>query len=103
MAQGSRFVICQRAVGEHPLPGYGPVGLVKRPVRTRMLGVVGAGGEKPPATRLAFRYFFFLGLCVFSLTLNSTIFFIKSLGNGSLIGNWTEPFAVLYFFNSSEK
>ena len=26
--------------------------LVKRPVRTRMQGVVGAGGEKPPATRL---------------------------------------------------
>jgi len=25
---------------------------VKRPVRTRMRGVVGAGGEKPPATRL---------------------------------------------------
>jgi hypothetical protein len=54
MAHGSRSIICQRAVGEHPLPGYGPVGLVKRPVRTRMLGVVGAGGEKPPATRLGF-------------------------------------------------
>jgi len=26
---------------------------VKRAVRTRMLRVVGAGGEKPPATRLA--------------------------------------------------
>ena len=24
---------------------------MKRQVRTRMLGVVGAGGEKPPATR----------------------------------------------------
>ena len=34
------------------LPGYGPALLVKRPVRTRMQGVVGAGGEKPPATRL---------------------------------------------------
>ncbi|VTR68033.1 hypothetical protein DESC_670007 [Desulfosarcina cetonica] len=51
VAQGSRRIICQRAVGEHPLPGYGPVSLVKRPVRTRMLGVVGAGGEIPPATR----------------------------------------------------
>ena len=39
-------------LGEHPLPSYGPVGSVKRPVRTRMRGVVGAGGEKPPATRL---------------------------------------------------
>ena len=27
---------------------------VKRPVRTRMLGVVGAEGEKPSATRLGF-------------------------------------------------
>ena len=34
------------------LPGYGPALLIKRPVRTRMQGVVGAGGEKPPATRL---------------------------------------------------
>ena len=25
---------------------------MKRPVRNRMRGVVGAGGEKPPATRL---------------------------------------------------
>ena len=28
--------------------------LVNRPVRTRMLGGVGAGGEKPPATRFGF-------------------------------------------------
>ena len=41
-----------RTVGEHSLPGYGSVDSVKRPVRTRMRGVVGAGGEKPPATRL---------------------------------------------------
>ena len=34
------------------LPGYGPVIFVNRPVRTRMPGGVGAGGEKPPATRL---------------------------------------------------
>ena len=42
----------QGAVGENSLPGYGPVIMVKRPVRSRMQGVVGAGGEKPPATRL---------------------------------------------------
>ena len=53
MAQGSRAAICQRAVGSHSLPGYGPVISVNRPVRTRMPGGVGAGGEKPPATRLA--------------------------------------------------
>ena len=39
-------------MGENTLPGFGPVTLVKRPVRTRMQGVVGAGGLKPPATRL---------------------------------------------------
>ena len=32
--------------------GYGPVSSVNRLVRTRLLGCVGAGGEKPPATRL---------------------------------------------------
>jgi len=31
-------------VGEHPLPSYGSVDSVNRPVRTRMLGGVGAGG-----------------------------------------------------------
>jgi len=41
-------------VGEDSLPGYGPVTLVKRPVRIRTQGVVGAGGEEPPATRLSF-------------------------------------------------
>ena len=44
-------------MGENPLPGYGPVGSVNRLVRTRLLGGVGAGGEKPPATRLAFYVF----------------------------------------------
>ena len=34
------------------LPGYGPVTLMKRPVRTRMQGVVGRAGEKPALTRL---------------------------------------------------
>ncbi len=34
------------------IPGYGPENPVKRLVRTRMLGVVGAGREKLPATRL---------------------------------------------------
>ena len=49
---GTRVDICQRTVGENSLPGYGPVILMNRPVRTRMRGGVGAGGEKPPATRL---------------------------------------------------
>jgi hypothetical protein len=40
-------------VGETSLPGYGPVTLLNRPVRTRMPGGVGRGGEKPPLTRLA--------------------------------------------------
>jgi hypothetical protein len=31
---------------------YGPLVLGNRPVRTRMPGGVGAGGEIPPATRL---------------------------------------------------
>jgi len=53
MAKGSRAFVCQRAVGEHSLSGYGLIGSVKRPVRTRMPGVVGAGGERLPATRLA--------------------------------------------------
>lgn len=40
------------------LPGYGPALLVKRPVRTRMQGVVGAGGEKPSG--------YPIGLCAIS-------------------------------------
>jgi hypothetical protein len=40
-------------VGKHPLPGYGSVASGNRLVRTRMPGGVGAGGENPPATRLA--------------------------------------------------
>jgi hypothetical protein len=39
-------------MGENSLPDYGSVVSVNRPVRTRMPGGVGAGGEKPPATRL---------------------------------------------------
>ncbi|NIA09156.1 MAG: hypothetical protein GWP10_05280 [Nitrospiraceae bacterium] len=38
-----------------PIPvftsGYDPTTLMKRPVQSRMRGVVGAGGEKPLATR----------------------------------------------------
>jgi hypothetical protein len=41
-------------MGNHPLPGYGSVTSGDRLVRTRLLGGVGAGGEIPPATRLAF-------------------------------------------------
>ena len=44
--------LCQRTVGEDSLPGYGPVTLMNRPMRTRLWGGVGAGGENPPATRL---------------------------------------------------
>ena len=47
LAQGSRASICQRAVGTHPLPGYGPVISVNRPVRTSMLWC-GGRGRKPP-------------------------------------------------------
>jgi hypothetical protein len=49
----SRASTCQRTVSSHSLPDYGPVISVNRPVRTRMPGGVGAGGENPPATRLA--------------------------------------------------
>jgi|GEM_PF-2509600 len=42
---------------ENSLPGYGPVISVNRPLRTRMRGGVGAGGEKPPATRLGLQPF----------------------------------------------
>ncbi len=52
MAPKTGAPVCQRTVGENPLPGHGPVNFVNRPVRTRMPGGVGAGGEKPPATRL---------------------------------------------------
>jgi hypothetical protein len=38
------------------LPGYGPATLMNRPMRTRLWGGVGAGGEKPPATRLYARH-----------------------------------------------
>lgn len=61
MAKGSRAFVCQRAVGVHPLSGYGQIGSVKRTVRTRMPGVVWAGGERPPATRLAIYLFVFNG------------------------------------------
>jgi hypothetical protein len=53
LAQGSGAFICQRAMGENTLSNYGSLISVNRPVRTRIPGGVGAGGEKPPATRLA--------------------------------------------------
>jgi hypothetical protein len=52
MVDWARACINQETVECDSLPGYGPVIFVKRLVRTRMLGVMGAGGEKPPATRL---------------------------------------------------
>ena len=39
------------------MTGYGPVTHVNRLVRTRMLGRVGAVGEKPPTTRLDFHLY----------------------------------------------
>ena len=37
------------------LPGYGPALLIKRPVRTRMQGVVGGGwGRKTPGYPISF-------------------------------------------------
>ena len=46
-------------MGKDSLPGYGPVILMNRPVRTRTQGGVGAGGERPPATRLEVSFFYF--------------------------------------------
>ncbi len=37
-------------------PGYDPATLVNRPMRIRLWGGVGAGGEPPPATRLSFSF-----------------------------------------------
>ena len=39
-------------MGKHSLPGYGSVASGNRLVRTRLLCGVGAGGERPLATRL---------------------------------------------------
>jgi hypothetical protein len=52
MAQGAGSFVCQRTVGEYPLPDYGLVDSVSRPVRTRMRGGVGRGSSKLPFTRL---------------------------------------------------
>ena len=51
MAEGTRVGFHKGIVGEHSLSGYGPLSSVKRPVRTRMRGVVGRGREKLPLTR----------------------------------------------------
>jgi len=44
-------------VGKHSLSGQNRIALVNRPVRTRTPGGVGAGGEKPPATRLGKQFY----------------------------------------------
>jgi hypothetical protein len=44
------------------MTGYGPLLFGNRLVRTRMLGGVGAGGEKPLATRLFELFMTLLGL-----------------------------------------
>ncbi|MBU1566131.1 MAG: hypothetical protein KJ630_10940, partial [Proteobacteria bacterium] len=41
----------------YTLSGYGPMFYGNRQVRTRLLGGVGAGGEKPLATRFGNHYF----------------------------------------------
>ena len=52
MAERTGVDICKRTVGEYSLSGYGAIGFVKRPVRSRMRGVGGRGREKLPFTRL---------------------------------------------------
>ena len=47
MAQGSRIAVCKRLVGEHSLPGYGPVISVNRPVRPACRVVWGLGEKTP--------------------------------------------------------
>jgi hypothetical protein len=47
VSEDSGADICQRTVGKDSLFGFGPITLIKRPVRIRMQGIVGAGGEKP--------------------------------------------------------
>ena len=43
-----RLLVCQRAVGEHPLPGNGPVISVNRPVRCQPCRVVWGLGANCP-------------------------------------------------------
>ena len=65
MAQGLGASVCQRAVGENPVPGFCPANLCEPPRKlvlslpkeTRMRGGVGAG-KKPPATRLSANFIF---------------------------------------------
>ena len=69
-------------MGKHPLPGYGPVTHGNRLVRTRMPGGVGAGGEIPPATRLAFINYilcFYSIFCIFYLNHKDKVNFYQFL------------------------
>ena len=80
VAQGKGSRVCQRAVGEYPLPDYGPVGSVNRPVRTRMQGGVGRGSSKLPFTRLGLSsslilLFIFRQLCNFEVKRNAVFCF----------------------------
>jgi hypothetical protein len=47
MAQGSRFTLPQRSVGNHPLPGHGPVTSGNRPLRNRLPSGVGGRRDSP--------------------------------------------------------
>ena len=44
--------VVEKPLSNDSLPGYGPVVLMNRPMRTRLWGGVGAGGA-PPVTRFA--------------------------------------------------
>jgi len=48
MAKGKGVGIHKGTMGEHLLSGYGPLGSVNRPVRTRMQGGCGGWGRKTP-------------------------------------------------------
>ena len=52
MAPSADTDVLLETVVENSLPGYGPVILMNRPMRTRLWSGVGAGGEIPPAIRL---------------------------------------------------
>jgi Reverse transcriptase (RNA-dependent DNA polymerase) len=53
LSQRAGAYINQNTVDQDSLSGHGPMISANLLVRTRMQGGVGAGGENPPATRLA--------------------------------------------------
>ena len=83
------------------LTGYGPSVFGNRPVRTRMPGGVGAGGENPPATRLwlryfkVFTYFYDKILINLSMTGNGACFLFLSIHIYRMIGTFSQEFAFI--------